>query len=414
MNKNTIFLLAALTAMSVVACSNDDDDNTLSNENNPKTELELTRVETEMVSGQNDFAFNLFRKVNEQPTFNAKSQILSPLSIAYALGMLANGASGETLQQITSTLGYGDNGLDDINSFCKKMLTTAPSIDKLTKVMIANTIFVNKGFNLKAGFLKSANDYYQATPTQLDFSEKTKSAEVINQWASDHTEKMITHVLDETSPNCVSYLLNAIYFKGAWAEKFDKNDTRNEKFFNGKEVPMMHQKNLFRYTEDDDCQVLVLPYGNGAYEMTVLLPKRNKSLDEIIGSMDADRWKKYAQYTHSRDVDVKLPRFESSTDTGDDLPDIMKALGMPLAFSDLAEFPNFCELSTYISMMKQVARIKLNEEGTEAAAVTIIGMELASAEPQMPVSFYADRPFMYAISETSTGSIFFIGKYMGD
>ena len=214
----------------------------------------------------------------------------------------------------------------------------------------------------------------------------------------------------------MSYLLNAIYFKGAWAHKFNKSDTKDEDFEGAaSKVPMMHQKTSLLYTDNDVCQALQLPYGNSAYRMTVLLPREGKSIDDVLQTLTAEKWDhEYCDRMVSVDADVKLPRFESNTDMG--LNAVMSALGMPLAFdADRAEFPNFCSVPTFIGMMKQVARIKLNEEGTEAAAVTVIGMYTTYVGPSEPqqVVFHANRPFLYVISELSTGAIFFIGQYMG-
>lgn len=391
------------------------DNEPLSNENNECRPIDLTRAEQELVTANNDFAFNLFRFAEPN-----KSTILSPISITYALGMLNNGAAGETQAQINNVLGFGETGADGINAFCRKMLTEAPYLDKLTKVMIANTIYMNKGYQLKSDFVAKAKDYYDAEPETRDFYDG-QTMDVINQWGSDHTEKMIEKVLDkdEFDPSAVSYLLNAIYFKGAWAEKFDKTNTKDEAFRKEDnqevQVPMMHQEHEFNYTEDEDCQALCLPYGNNAYRMTILLPKEGRTVYSLTQKLSAKTWQRFQWMGSTALVDVKLPRFESKTDV--DLKPIMTALGMPNAFdSSLAEFPNFCNVPTYIDLMKQVARIKLSEEGTEAAAVTVIGMDKSTGLPQEPkrVNFHATSPFIYVISEQSTGAIFFIGQYMGD
>ena len=188
--------------------------------------ISLTQDEREMVNGSNGFALNLFRKARTD-----KDMILSPLSITYALGMLNNGAAGETQEQINKVLGFGDFGAKGINNFCQKMLKEAVSLDKLTKVMISNTIFVNQagGYVLKPDFVNIAKDYYQAEPECRDFYDG-KTLDVINQWGSDHTEGMIPQILseDEFDPTFVSYLLNAIYFKGTWMLKFDEKETKDE------------------------------------------------------------------------------------------------------------------------------------------------------------------------------------------
>ena len=419
MKKKTVWAaIALMMATTMVGCSKSDDqvstDNPLSNEDNELKNISLTRGEEELVMSNNDFAFNLFR----QADIGNKSAILSPISITYALGMLNNGAAGETQAQINKVLGFGETGADGINAFCRKMLTEAPNLDKLTKVMIANTIYMNKGYELKSDFITKAKTFYDAEPETRDFADG-QTRDVINNWGNDHTEGMIPEVLKEGEfdPSAVSYLLNAIYFKGAWAEKFDKDNTKDETFkgYSAEtQVPMMHQEHEFNYTETDDCQALCLPYGNGAYRMTILLPKEGKTINDVLKNLTAESWERY-QFMDRAYVDLKLPRFESTTDVG--LNDIMSALGMPRAFDPyLAEFPNFCNVPTFIGMMKQVAKIKLNEEGTEAAAVTVIGEYVSAIEPSEPqhVQFFANRPFLYVISEQSTGAIFFIGQYMGD
>ena len=351
----------------------------------PPTGLELTRGEQELVSSNNDFAFNLFRQVAKAD----ESQIISPISITYALGMLNNGAAGQTQQQINQVLGFTD--ADAVNSFCQKMLVLAPQLDTQTKLLIANNIYVNKDYVLYPEFVKKANDYYFAQPETRDFHDG-KTMDVINQWASDHTEQMIDKVLDEKSfsPDAASYLLNAIYFKGEWSSKFDKQNTQQEPFGDtDQQVPMMRQEGSFLYTANDDCQALQLPYGSGLYTMTVLLPNEGKAVSDILQGMTAEGWKQLNAKMADVTVDVKLPRFETK-----------------------ADFSNFCSKPTYIDLMKQVARIKVNEEGSEAAAVTIIGMNDTSVGPAH-YTFFATRPFLYVISEQSTGAIFFVGQYTG-
>ena len=424
MKKHVMWLaIALMMAMMTVSCSKSDDEATtqeeirpdepLLNENNDRLDISLTRAEQELVKGNNDFAFNLFRKVTSQ-----KSEIVSPISITYALGMLNNGAVGETQAEINKVLGFGETGADGINDFCRKMLTEAPHLDKLTKVMIANTVYMNKGYQLKSDFITKAKNFYDAEPETRDFYDG-KTRDVINQWGYDHTEGMIPEVLteDEFDPSAVSFLLNAIYFKGAWAEKFDKGNTKDEAFTTEtgtkKQVPMMHQEHKFNYTENEDCQALCLPYGNNAYRMTILLPKEGKTVNDIAQMLTTETWQRY-RWMGDAIVDVKLPRFESQSDV--DLKKVMAILGMPKAFTQDADFSNFCNVPTYIGLMKQVAKIKLNEEGTEAAAVTVIGMVDMVDVPSNPqrVNFHATRPFLYVISELSTGAIFFIGQYMGD
>ena len=369
-------------------------------------EIELAEGEQELINSNNDFAFNLFRKARGD-----KSKILSPLSITFALGMLNNGADGETLKEINQTLGFGEAGADAINAFCQKMLKESNTLDEKTKALIANTIFMNEGmgYHLQEGFMDKVNTYYDAQPQNRDFNDG-ETMDVINQWASDHTMGMIPEVLKEDSfnPDAVSYLLNALYFKGIWSSPFKKEATQDEPFGGGDEVPMMHNfREGLLYAENDLYQAVRLPYGNGAYRMDVFLPREDKTVGEVLESLNGDSWQ--PEY-ENKDVDLKLPRFE--TDTNQDLEGVMAELGMPKAFSIDAEFPYFCNGNPYIGKMFQVAKIKLDEEGTEAAAVTVIEMD-ESAAPEEPKRFHANRPFLYIISEQSTGAIFFIGQYTG-
>ena len=369
-------------------------------------EIELAEGEQELINSNNDFAFNLFRKARGD-----KSKILSPLSITFALGMLNNGADGETLKEINQTLGFGEAGADAINAFCQKMLKESNTLDEKTKALIANTIFVNEGcgYRLQEGFIDKANTFYDAQPQNRDFNDG-ETMDVINQWASDHTEGMIPTVLDTLTyrPDNVSYLLNALYFKGIWSSPFRKENTQDEPFGGGDDVPTMHQEKSVRYAENDFYQAVRLPYGNGAYRMDIFLPREDKTVGEVLESLNGSNWQPKYEY---RSVDLKLPRFE--TDTNQGLIEIMSDLGMPSAFSVFyAEFPYFCNVPIFISQMFQVAKIKLDEEGTEAAAVTVIG-EATSGMPPVPKPFHANRPFLYIISEQSTGAIFFIGQYTG-
>ena len=374
---------------------------------NVRHDISLTDEEKQLVEGNNDFAFRLFRKARGE-----ESSIMSPLSITYALGMMNNGAAGQTQQEINDVLGFGQAGAEGINSFCRKMLTESGALDEETRVDIANTIYVNNhwGYELKEPFVQKANDYYDAQPESRDFYDG-ETCDVINQWASDHTEGMIKKILDEKEFNkdAVSYLMNAIYFKGTWASKFDKKNTRDEAFDGGETVPMMRQMAEFEYTDNDQYQAVRLPYGNGAYQMTVFLPREGKSIGSVLDQMDGKNW----QFNGGRstEVDLKMPRFE--TETKINLKPVMTALGMPTAFDPYnADFQDFCNVPTYIELMKQAAKIKLDEEGTEAAAVTIIGAE-STAMPDF-ATFHATRPFFYIISERSTGVIFFMGQYVGD
>ncbi len=375
--------------------------------------IELTQEEKQLVEQNNNFAFDLFRKVAGK-----ENTILSPLSVTYALGMLNNGAAGRTQQEISQVLGFGD--VDGQNAFCQKLkqeLAGTRLYDQTTNVLISNTMFVNEGlgWQLKPEFTQKASQYYTANPQARDFRDG-QTRNVINQWASDHTAGMIKEVLSEVefNPLAVSYLLNAIYFKGMWSDPFKAEDTREEPFDGGDPVPMMHKHGMMPFAENDICKYVCLPYGNGTYQMQVMLPNEGRTLADLVESLDGKNWQIVYPNTMI-EVDLKLPRFETSSNIN--LMKAMSDLGMPTAFSPYeADFSSLVvdmqSENIYIELMKQVAKIEVNEQGTEAAAVTIIG-EGATGIPKQ-ADFHADRPFLYIISERSTGVIHFIGQYTGD
>ena len=373
--------------------------------------IELTQDEMQLVEQNNDFAFNLFRK-----TRTGASQIISPLSITYSLGMLNNGAAGQTQQEILQVLGFNDVAAQ--NEFCLKMqneFLISGLVDD-TKALLSNTIFVNQGlgWQLQDGFINKAKGYYFALPENRDFNDG-KTLGAINQWASDHTDGMIQEVLNENEfdPFAASYLLNALYFKGLWSDPFNIYMTGEDIFEGGNTVPMMQKiwDNL-KYAENELYQMVWLPYGNKTYQMEIILPHEGKTLDEVVEHLNGTNWQLEGQ---SAKVSVKLPRFETSTEI--DLRDIMSTLGMPSVFScEDADLSNLCMDNNgenlFVSNMKQVAKIKLNEQGTIAAAVTIDWT--TGSDGSKPVEFYANHPFLYVISERSTGIILFIGQYMGE
>ena len=407
-------MVSFILLLGVCACSNDDNVNSneagqpeeegQANETNERKDISLTAVEQQLVSGCNDFAFSLYRKAADE-----KGQVVSPLSVVYTLGLLNNGAVGETQKQINDVTGFKDT--EAANLYCQKMLAATPTLDKLTKVTIANTIFMNKGYELLPNFLKTAAGYYDVQPETRDFKDG-KTLDVINQWASDHTEKMIDKILDADTfdPSAISYLLNAIYFKGAWSEKFDKLATAEELFNGGKTVPIMHQQHTFDYTQTADYQALRLPYGNNAFRMTILLPTGGKTIGDVLAAMTAESWQKLQDSMPAQLVDVKLPRFETQSEI--DMKEILTAMGITKAFTANAEFSRFCNAPAFISTMKHVVHIKVDEEGTEGAAVTNTGWCTSTGEVAQAIDFHANHPFLYVISEQSTGTIFFIGTFV--
>lgn len=378
---------------------------------NPGT-IKLTTAQQAQVENSNEFAWKFFKEVSKG---EQQDVFVSPLSVTYALGMLANGAVGDTQKEILEGLEFRSGKVDDINSLCHQLMIESPKLDKSTKVSIANAVVANKNKPLQPDFKNVVEKQYQALVTNQDFSSPA-TLSFINLWASELTHGMVPQLLDRVHPDAVTYLLNALYFKGIWYRQFDKKRTQQESFTqaDGKKltVKMMHQKERFFAAENDNYQTVVLPYGNGSYEMVVLLPREGKDLSSLLQTMDAKKWKDNLKSTHSSEVDLKLPRFTSAYTR--ELNDVLKLLGMNTMFErGKADLTKMSKAKAFVSMVLQKAKIEVDEEGSKAAAVTVVETLDAAAPPSRPIMFHANRPFMYAIVEHSTGTIFFMGTYQG-
>ena len=424
----------------MLSCSSSEDEvsfgetKTIVNMLSESEPINLTPEQQVFAYDNNQFALNFLNTVNETDR-SGKSFIYSPLSIIYVLGMVNDAATGLTEKELEETLGFHEGGIQAVNDYCKKLIDGLPKVDDKVTLNIANAIFLNKDWTLKQQFTQDMQTYYDAKAEALDF-KAPETLDHINGWCNEKTNGMIPTILDEIDPLIMSYLLNAIYFKADWASKFDPKNTKDETFTteNGNsstKIPMMHQNVLIKYMKNNTYSAIEMPYGNGLWNMVVMMPEEGMTTNDIIdhlkmfgvypmlyddidGSLDTWVFSPY-------EVDLKLPRYETSSDT-DDLEDgligLMKKMGIKRAFDDaLAEIPNMCELPVYIEMMRQKAKIKVNEEGSEAAAVTVAGMKnfsMGSEPKEYPkATFHANRPFVYVIHEQSSGVILFVGKFTG-
>ena len=411
--------MACMLLGMLTACSDDNGEDVVVNMLPEVRRITLTAEQQQMRDNNNEFACRLFRTIIEQKGGDS-SVIVSPISVTYMLGMLNTGADGQTRQQITDVLGLG-NSVQEINEYCKKMTDEAPRVDPSVTLQIANSINVNSalGYTLVPQFKTDMQNYYNAQVEALDFN-KSSSLDKINDWCKKNTDGMIPTILDKLNSSAAMYLLNAIYFKATWTEKFDAKDTRDMDFTmpNGSadKRKMMHRKALAAYGKNDLCEMLCLPYGSNGYSMYVLLPVEGKTVDDVIQGLSADGVEQQVFNMEPHEVDILMPRFTISSETM--LDRVLPAMGMPLAFNPFyAEFPNMAQgQNLYVSMMKQKAKIEVNEEGTKASAVTIAEMGFATAPPPphyQQVDFHATRPFVYYIIESGTRSIFFMGTYCG-
>ena len=408
MRKHLLITLAAV-AMMCISC----DKVGWEARKNPYKALNLSTKSVEFVGKGNDtFTFEFIDRVNASAT---GSYFVSPLSLQFALGMTLDGAQGETADEICRVLGYGAGETDAVNAYALEMLRQLPKLDKKTKLTIANAAFVDKEYPLLYTYESTLRQYYSAEVDNLDFSDADGTLRRINGWCSDNTNGMIKKVLDKVDPNMQAFLLNAMYFKSQWAEKFEKKNTTTEDFYDGTSkmsVSMMKQDKIFDYTEDDRFQAVRLPYGNGAFSMIVLLPKAGSKVSDITARLKNTDWNAFLAKMDRCEVDLWLPKFETTYHI--DLKKMLSAMGMPSAFDPVkADFSAMCSRPPYIDDVTQDAVVKVDEEGTEAAVVTKVGFMKNTAAGYPYVVFHADHPFLYLITEKSTGAVLFAGRYNG-
>ena len=372
----------------------------------------LSDAQYDLVKRNNNFALNLFSEMK-----GVGSNVVSPMSVTYLMAMLANGAEASTREEIMDAIGAKDFDIDEMNAFYAYLIRRAKTADKQTTLNIANYIALNKEFKLKNKFASTIADSYQGAVESLEFTNP-ESTKRINGWCSEHTNNMIPTIIDQVEPSAVAYILNAIYFNGTWTDKFDKNNTKKEQF-NGYTrdimyVDMMHRNAKYYYTSNDVYSAVTLPYGSGAYSMTVILPNEGKFITDLTKNLNADTIASLRRNMEECLVDLKLPRF--TTEMKLPLKGIVAKLGAPSMFdATRADFSSFANGNVYVSEMLQKAKIEVSEEGTKAAAVTMGMVKLTSMRPQEPrrVDFHCDRPFVYMIQYNYTGAILFMGQFTG-
>ena len=390
----------------------------------PREDIALNTIEKQLAKKSNTFAFNLLKTVyaNEKEHANI---LLSPLSATLAFSMLNNGAAGTTQNEIQQTLGYVDASRGDINTFAQKMVNAMQSLDPRGKFESANSIWIQNGFPVFNDFKQINQKFYEAEIQNVDFS-KPATLTTINKWCSDKTHGKIPEILEEINSLTCLMLINALYFKGYWTTPFSKDLTTDKLFraSNGVEqkVPTMMKKEIKAgYTKFENCSALELPFGNGAFSLVVVLPDEETTLSTVIEQMDEAWWNKVVDFNgfayeaflqgHTYLVNLEIPRFK--IDYVRTLNTDLMSMGMKTPFdSKAADFSLISNLPLWVGLVKQKTFAQMDEEGMEAAAVTVIGMMGASGPSKLEVvqvDFKVNRPFLYFIKEQSTGLVFFAG-----
>ncbi len=373
---------------------------------------ELTVNEKRIVESGNTFGLKLFREMNKDEI--GENMFISPLSVSYALGMTLNGAAGNTYDAMANTLELRGMSTEEINKSYQSVMKLLTTLDPKVIFEIANSIWYADNFHVEQNFIDVNKEYFDALVRELDFSDPA-SVDIINNWASEKTHGLIDEVIDEIDPATIMFLINALYFKGTWLYEFDPDDTKPAPFYlaNGSqtEVKMMSQRSDFHYYANDQFQAIDLPYGNEKFSMTAFLPRPGVDIDDLISQINDQSWSSWMNGFPEEKLGVNLymPRFTIEYEK--ELKDVLTALGMGIAFNPSADFTNINRKGgIWIDDVTHFTYVQVDEEGTEAAAVTVVEMVRVTGggTPVMRI----DRPFFFVIHENQNDTILFMGKVM--
>jgi len=407
--KNQLILkliaVSLFTAIAMVSC-NKDQEPVYPDSPQP---VQFSQLQYDIVEADNQFSLDIFRKVLEYDTDN-ENIMISPLSISFALSMTANGANGTTRDSMMDVLGFSGMTLEDVNSSYYDLTDKLTSLDKRVVFNIANSVWVEERLVAKEEFINTLMKWYRAETMNFNINDPD-IVTVINNWIENKTNGTIDRVIEELNENVVMLLINAIYFNGKWKYSFEKDNTAEMPFYlkSGQSVPamMMNMTATLRIGEGDGFIIAELPYGQGNFVMDVILPDQGLTPGDLISGLTAVDLSNAIAAMAETETEIFMPRFSYGYRT--EMKDVLSSMGMGIAFSPLlADFSNISDKKLYISQVIHQSFIKNNEEGTEAAAVTVVIIELTSVGPGKKV-IKLDRPFIYIIRETETNTISFIG-----
>jgi serine protease inhibitor len=379
----------------------------------------LSSPSVDVAAADNAFGFRLLNAV--QKTIPGRNVVLSPVSAALNLSMVLNGADGQTKQEILAALSLSASEISAINAANARLIKMIRTPANSVTLSVADSLWVNsRRATLLPDYLKRMQASYDAEMADLDFSNPS-AAQRINSWAAKETQGKIPKIIDRIEPAELVLLLNAVYFKGQWTQKFDKAKTQQSGFTldsgSAKQVARMAQSGRFDYFETPQVQAIRLPFGEGDLVMDVLLPANSSSLGALEAQLTPEHWKNWRAQYSQRSGTIELPRFELKSNYRLNGP--LQALGMSRAFD-----PNGAQLAGMlssdpgqphpgrlsISSVLQSTYWKVDEEGSEAAAVTTTQIRAtAVAQPERPFRMVVDRPFFCTIEDLRSGALLFVG-----
>ncbi|MBN2663830.1 MAG: serpin family protein [Bacteroidales bacterium] len=378
---------------------------------NKKNEIKIKSIELPseskpIVEANNIFGLNTFSQIINTSEID-QNIIFSPLSLNIALLMTLNGADGNTANEIKNTLQVSGLSIEQINDCYKILIDELITTDRNVLLSIANSMWFDNSFFVFPEFISSLSDNYNAKIDAIDFTNPN-SVNDINSWVKKNTNKKIDKIIDNFEPDEKMALLNAIYFEGQWHFDFDQSETSLQDFFldDGTtiQVQTMTQNKTLKIASSQFYTAVELPYGQGNFVMDIFMPNEGFSIDTVIDSLL--NFKNIINDFYSADVELFLPQFQYEYNIK--LNDILIDIGMPTAFTDLADFSKISDKSLAISRVLQKSYINVNEKGTEAASVTFVGFNDLASLP--PAQIKLNKPFVYLIREVSTNTIIFIGR----
>lgn len=409
--KTLSILISCMLLCAFTAC-NEETNTPEQSPNTPYTPITLDLKSSSLVKSSNTFGATIFKQVLQDEEENT-NVLISPLSIFQALSMTRNGANGLTKEEMTEALAFDKTQGSDVNEYQKKLVDALKKADNKINLNIANSIWYRNDVTVEPDFVKVNQDYFDAEVNALDFSDAEGSKQTINNWVDKQTKGKIPKIVDEITPDHVMFLINAIYFYGQWQNEFDVKNTKKESFYpeSGAEVKvnMMHQDASLGYAKNDLFSMIEMPYGNGHFNMVALVPNDGKKVSDIVEALNDENWGIWMESVYKKEVVLGFPKFKFEGDY--ELNDPLIRMGMPLAFSNKADFTDILAGGGInISKVKHKSFIEVDEKGTEAAAVTSVEIVVTSMPQQ--TYFTANKPFVFAITEKDTHTILFLGKLM--
>lgn len=400
----SIFICSLLLALINISCDKKSDEVYATD---PVT-INLTSEQIRLIESENKFAFDIFKETLGSSELS-KNIVISPLSISIALSMTLNGASGSTRESMFEALRINGINTEILNSSYKNLSDELLNIDKRILISVANSVWTENSFTAKKPFTSILTDYYSAESKSFDIDDP-QAPKQINNWIEGKTNGLIKEMIEKLNDNSVMLLINAIYFKGKWKSQFNPRNTVQSSFYKqdgaSSVVPMMKQTSEYKIFQGNGFVMAEFPYGQGNFVMDIILPDKQAGLNAIIPDLNENNFKTWIARSFVRKTDLTFPKFKFGFKK--QMKDILTNMGMGIAFTDYADFSNISDVGLLINDVIHQAFIETNEEGTEAAAATVVDIGFTS----MPVSNFilnVDHSFIYIIRETTTNTILFMG-----